>query len=250
MRFSVDIFLKGTNEFYIPTTYRRNITSLIKEAIKGGDEKSELYEKYYGDKSKNITKPFTFSLFIPEHRVEKKDGNKYLIVESNIMKFFFSSYDYRFLLELYNGIVNINPDFTPFNYPVEFKYFHLKKETQINTNKIKFETLSPVVVRNIEDKKGTGYVTFEDEKFKEMLFFSIRNLCQNFISKDFDLRLKDFDVNFLNCKKVKIYHYESLIPCTKGIFEINAPKEVLTLIYDVGLGAKRGQGFGMVELMS
>lgn len=249
MRFAVDIVLKTLKEeLLIPTDYRKNIASLIKEAINSGEEKSELYEKYYENKIKNVAKPFTFSLFIPKHKIEKRGENKYLVLDSNIIKFFFSSNDYRFLLEFYNGLLNINSDFTLFDYLIEFNHFHLKKQSPVKSNIIKFETLSPVVVRNIEEKKGKGYVTYKNENFKEMLFFNIRNICQNFMKSDFELKLHDFDINLLDCKVAKIFHYNEIVPCTKGIFEIKAPKEVLNLIYDVGLGARRSQGFGMIEV--
>ena len=34
-----------------------------------------------------------------------------------------------------------------------------------------------------------------------------------------------------------------------GIFMLEAPKEVIKLVYDIGLGAKRSQGFGMIEIL-
>jgi CRISPR-associated endoribonuclease Cas6 len=246
-RFSVDIVLKGEDKIKIPTSYRKNITSLIKQAINPGKEKSELYEEYYGNKSQNKSKPFTFSVVIPPHKVE----NHQLILDSNIIRLFFSSNDYRFIIELYNGLININHDFSPFAYPIDLKHFHLERESPIDQDTIKFKTLSPIVLRNVENKKGRGYLTFEDEKFKEMLFYSTRNTCQqkeNF-SKEYELDIKDFNVNILSCETVKIDNYKETIPATNGIFEITAPIEVLQLIYGIGLGARRSQGFGMVEVI-
>jgi len=34
-----------------------------------------------------------------------------------------------------------------------------------------------------------------------------------------------------------------------GEFEIEAPQEVLQLIYDTGIGVRRSQGFGMLEFI-
>jgi CRISPR-associated endoribonuclease Cas6 len=40
-----------------------------------------------------------------------------------------------------------------------------------------------------------------------------------------------------------------MIEATSGTIKIKAPANVLQLIYDAGLGAKRSQGFGMLEIL-
>ncbi|MBP8992072.1 MAG: hypothetical protein KBG82_08855 [Spirochaetes bacterium] len=40
-----------------------------------------------------------------------------------------------------------------------------------------------------------------------------------------------------------------VITATDGCIVIQAPREVLQLIYDIGLGARRSQGFGMLEVV-
>ena len=56
MRFSVEILLSG-NQFAIPSDYRRNILSLIKEAINPDQGGTEIYEKYYVKKAIKIKAP-------------------------------------------------------------------------------------------------------------------------------------------------------------------------------------------------
>jgi len=60
MRFLVEINLHG-KELIIPSDYRRNILSLIKEAINPNQSGTEIYEKYYVKEVRKI-KPFTFSV--------------------------------------------------------------------------------------------------------------------------------------------------------------------------------------------
>ncbi|MFA5518104.1 MAG: hypothetical protein WDA74_02495 [Spirochaetota bacterium] len=55
MRFSANMEFKGSPPHRLPTNYRIKIASLLKEAIKR--ENVELYNNYWGDKNKNITKP-------------------------------------------------------------------------------------------------------------------------------------------------------------------------------------------------
>jgi CRISPR/Cas system endoribonuclease Cas6 (RAMP superfamily) len=42
---------------------------------------------------------------------------------------------------------------------------------------------------------------------------------------------------------------EELIEASAGIIRIKAPVPVLHLIYDAGIGAKRSEGFGMLEII-
>ena len=58
MRFSAEILLIG-EKLIVPSDYRRNILSLIKEAINSSQSGVEIYEKYYIKEARKI-KPFTF----------------------------------------------------------------------------------------------------------------------------------------------------------------------------------------------
>ena len=52
----------------------------------------------------------------------------------------------------------------------------------------------------------------------------------------------------VKCKASIINHYGGETG-TSGIIKIKVPIDVLQLIYDAGLGAKRSQGFGMLEVV-
>ena len=74
-----------------------------------------------------------------------------------------------------------------------------------------------------------------------------------------ELARKDFSAEFTNFKTVRISHYtkegalwgnkKELIEASAGIIRIKAPVPVLHLIYDAGIGAKRSEGFGMLEII-
>jgi len=247
MRFKASIILKGHKPFKIPTNYRRNVLSLIKESI---NNIPEIYEKYYSDRTQNTSKPFTYSLYIPSNKVEKINDKSFLVFDSNTLEFCFSTNDPILLMNVYNGLLNIKSDFLLFAYKIEIKYFHLEKEFKIDTDKIKFKTLSPIVIRDISDKKGSGnYLKFDDPDFKTVLFHNIKNLCQNFIDSDYKLEKEEITINFLKAEALKVYNYNEAIKASNGVFEIEAKPEILKLIYDVGLGARRSQGFGMLEVI-
>lgn len=259
MRFSGNIYFKGNGPYKIPTNYRRSFSSLIKEAINKGDNTRKLYENYFGDRKKNKTKPYTFSLYIHNPKKLMEQNKNYLLTDSNKLNFHFSSIDYNLSTAVYNGLLQISKDnykaknnksngYKLFNHSIGIRDFYLKLDEQIQTTKALFKILSPIVIRKLENRKGNGYVTFMDKEFTKMLYHSVKNSAQNFISQDYKLEESELKVNLKDPEKVGVYHYTEVIPATTGMIEIEAPINVLQLIYDVGIGARRSQGFGMLDL--
>ncbi len=246
MRFESTILLKGDTLFKIPVTYRKNFMSLIKESLKPGGDETAIYQKYYGDKKENIQKPFTFSVQIPAEKQE----NGFFLLREDWLRFYFSSCDPVFLIHVYNGLVGLKKNYPLFQgYGIEVKQFHLQKEVMIDSEDVLFKTCSPFLVRDIEDKRGSGFISCDNENFEKNLFYSAENLCKNFIGKDYVLKPEQFEILPVKCKADIMHHYGGEIGTT-GIIKIKAPQEVLQLIYDAGLGAKRSQGFGMMEVIA
>jgi len=249
MRFSANIFLKGEKPYKFPANYRRNFTCLLKEAINQGNSGRDIYNKYYTDKKQNVQKPFTFSVHLPVKKKIKQDDKSFFVLDDDKIRFHFSSSDLVFFIEVYNGLLGLNNNFSPFNgYKIEVKNFYMQKNTPIDSDEVVFKTYSPVLVRDIENRKGKGFISFEHKNFEENLFFSMRNLCKNFIDRDHELKRDQVEILPVKCNAVPITNYGGEIG-TSGILKIKAPVEALQLVYDAGLGAKRSQGFGMLEVV-
>jgi len=249
MRFSANIFLKGEKPYKIPVNYRRNFTYLIKEAINPDHSGTDIYNKYYAEKKQNVQKPFTFSVYLPVKAKIKENHKTCFVLGDDKIRFHFSSSNPVFLIEVYNGLLGIKKDFNLFNgYKIEVKNFYMQKNTPIDSDEVVFKTFSPVLVRDIENRKGKGFISFEHKDFEENVFFSIRNLCRNFIDRDYELERDQVEILPVKCNAVPISNYGGEIG-TSGILKIKAPVEVLQLLYDAGLGAKRSQGFGMLEVV-
>ncbi|HOQ13040.1 MAG TPA: CRISPR-associated endoribonuclease Cas6 [Spirochaetota bacterium] len=250
MRIKVTITTQEQN-CKIPVSYRQNIASLIKDSINKSDPL--LKERYWGneDKKINMEKPFTFALGIPESTLLKEKGASFIESKSGRMELFISSNNPAFIISCYNGICKSS--YQPFTFKTNFSNFTLCKEMEFNGDECIFKTMSPLVVRNMntrddDEKKGSQYLSFIDESFIENLFASVKNLCSEFLPHRAPLSMDDFIFTPLDCASVKVYHYGHVILATSGTFKIQADKEILKLIYDVGLGARRSQGFGMLEV--
>ena len=239
-------WLKFTNgEIKIRKEYRRDLLRFIKNSL--SDYSPEIYKKYYADKKKNKPKPFTFSI---SFSITKKPSNKgdYFVLNNNSLKIHFSFIDYTFGMTIYNALLQNKNNIKIFGDTVQkIEYINLEKDRKINDNIVVFKTLSPILVRDLENGKGKGFIDFTHENFSENLKKNIIHLANHFLQKT-NISEKDIFVEPVKMKSDIINHYGGEIGNT-GIIKISAPLEILQLIYDAGLGAKRSQGFGMLEVL-
>jgi CRISPR-associated endoribonuclease Cas6 len=114
-------------------------------------------------------------------------------------------------------------------------------------NTLKVKTISPIVVYKTKPgERYHYYLTPFEEEFYKLL---IENLKKKYIlvyGKPFEgeIEIKPLKVSERDFKKVVFKG--KLIKAWSGVFEINAPKEVIKLALETGLGTKNSAGFGMV----
>jgi len=134
-------------------------------------------------------------------------------------------------------------------------------DNQISTNKIFHEYINPQRSVSEEAYKVHGY---SDKFLSDKKTFP--EIAESFLSfiKDKKIIIHNaaFDLSFLNyelkkeefkiismkfeSKKVSLYGNEI---ANKGIITIKSPVKILQMLYDAGIGAKRSQGFGMLEVV-
>lgn len=221
--------------------YRRDILKFIKKAIDLGDK--TLYQQYYGDKKQNKPKPFTFSV---SFNVKEECDNSF-VVENPLYRFYFSSFEPIFCIAFYNGVLQLKKDCTMLgDYPQEIKNIFLQRDTVITSEKMRYKTLSPILVRKIEGKKGIGFLRFDDEEFLPNLRKSIVTMADKYLHKK--LSENEITISLSNMRATPIRNYGGEIG-NSGFLEITAPLDVQKMLYDAGIGAKRSQGFGMLEVV-
>ncbi len=250
MRFRLNIqFLKLPVK--VRKDYRRDILKFIKKILYL--ENQEIYQKYYTDKKVNKSKPFTFSVSFEVHSEEKD----YFILKNNIAKIHFSFIDPIWGINIYNGILKLknNPQiFTDSNEII--RNIYLERAKKIDDKSILFKTFSPILVRKFEGKKGVGFLSFDDPNFKPNLISSILSMAKRHLltvepactSHTYRFLEEEIDIDIIKMRSNIINNYGGEIG-NKGIIKISAPTEILKLIYDGGIGAKRSQGFGMLEVI-
>ena len=255
MRFAIDINFKGRPPFLVPVTFRSEIINFLKELIKSSDCDLKKYHEYWGNVNGHRAKPYTFFLNIPNPEFVQTIRGGFYKFDNCSVKLYISSCDPEFFPLIYNGYLKMRDRFILFNYAVELKELYLSKLKSINSEYEKFKILSPVIVRDIavinENRKNfKGYLSYDNPYYNKALGYSIITLCRRFLNiKNKNINY-DIEIDTTECHSVRLHHYSEVMPGTKGFIGIKADKDILELIYDIGLGARRSQGFGMVDVIS
>ena len=118
---------------------------------------------------------------------------------------------------------------------------------QITDSLIKIHTLTPIVAKAQTDDNKTIYYSPQDVRF-------IRRVREAFESK-YEVYFgtkpqSSIDILPMNEGKKVVTNYKGTwINAYHGVFQLYGEPEHLQFLYDVGLGAKTSQGFGMFDLI-
>jgi len=221
----------------IPKNYGRGFISLIKKLIEESDPL--LFNGYYKQHS---LKPFTFGTYFPQLQGNEND----MLKVGETVKVNFSTSSIQLATNIYNGFIK-----TPKHYwrnngsSITFKPVKafLNKQITITKNEHVFKTLSPFLVSYLGE--SNEFLLPGEEGFIEGLQFSLNECAKEFLGVNQNIELEFEPVNM---KRHVIYHYKKM-PSNKGIFRIKAEPKILQMIYDIGIGVHRSQGFGLLEVV-
>lgn len=243
MRISFLFILKENS---LPKDYRKGFASLIKHAISKADP--QLYDIYYSGISK--IKPFTFSVYFPQ--IPKLENDKFIVGEKAILNV--STNNYRFASQLYNGMLSIlNSTYPLFENSVTLKMFNIHPLKRINKDEVLFKTIDAMLITNKNchiDVNGNQYDLYlapDEIGFDEGLRFLVKETVKKFMNYEGDFFF-EYELIQDSIRAIPIWHYNQWNKGIKGKIRIKSHPEILQLIYDVGIGARRSQGFGMLEV--
>lgn len=239
MRLSVDYEMSGE---LLPKDYRSGFMSLIKKAIQ--EAHPLLFEEYY---MRRKLKPFTFSVYFPRM---KGSENGSIRVGSEV-RLNFSTSSLELATHLYNGFRSEKiKSFPLFQNLITRKDINLRRTEDIRTSEVVFKTASSVLVNNKGDSHR--YLLPGEPGFLEGLQFSINEVAREFLKRISDVPF-EFEVfersGERSVKRRVVSHYNQSMSSMVGSFTLKSEPEILQLIYDVGLGVRRSQGFGMLEVV-
>ena len=239
------ITFKATDE-KIPIGNRFMVCSLIKNSIEKGDK--DLFEKIYTykDKKNKKIKDFTFSIFLNDFDTKEN----YIEINGNITVTV-STPDYNLGIAIYNGLLKIR-EFEYKEFKLEIKQITLLKENKVNSNLITCKTLSPIFIR---DRAGKA-IDINDSQFEEVLNYICNLYIKNYRG---DGLRKELKISPINMRKVvikeEIAGFKEItgkefiyIDSYKGLFNLEGDIEDLQILLQSGVGFRRSEGFGMIDL--
>lgn len=231
----------------LPIAYNTLFMSVIKEAIKKSSE--EYYDRlyFYEDKNNKKTKNFTFSVYVKGYEIE----NENFIVKDRVI-LNISTPDLELGLNLYNGLINY-PNFKYKDYELKRIRVDLGKEMNIDSEEAIFNALSPVCIKS----KNGKFLNIEDSEYIKEFNYISNEVLKNY--RGYGLK-KELNFENINLNKVvvkealrefrnvtgKSYQY---VNGYKGKFKLTGDIEDLNDLYKLGIGFKRAQGFGYIDLI-
>jgi len=240
----------------LPMDYRSGFASLLKEAMRR--KNPCLFERYYAQG--HTLKPFTFSAYFPGLR-----GNRGELLDvGDKVVFRFSTASPELAATIYNGLRDVTC-YPLFDNRLFIQRVVFSPQKIIRLHRATFKTSSPVLV----NCKGNPnwYLLPGEEGFEEALSFAVRETARIFLHECYQtltVRLESdssgkppehnqsrhiLTMRLTTHRRKVVRHYNMNRQGFVGTFELAADPALLNLIYAIGLGVHRSQGFGMLELV-
>ena len=243
MRIKVDF---ETRNELLPIDYRRKFLSYMKGAI--DEYNHDLYSALYGE-GRN-TKAFCLSIYFLPKVVIDKDG---ITLHSKHLQATFTTRDMLLGIHLVNAFMTrVNNWFPLADSGNELKVISIikKEETVISTNVVQFKILSPIVIRDHNEKKDKDwYLTFEDEDFERVWKRNLITELQGVFRRDVSGDVEALKIKSIDLRKTVVKSYSIYIACTIGTLVLEGEMYLLDYLYKSGFGSKRGMSFGCVDVV-
>ena len=256
-KFIFEIANPKTEIFELPIYYRTLFMSFLKNAL--SEYNQEYFKKLYWwkDKKNKWQKPFVFAVNLPNMNFA---DDKVMFRGDIVLNL--STSDYEFFVNMYNSLINnhLYPYNLTDNCKIKLKRMYLVKEPEQFNRVMAFKTFSPILIEKKGESKKIPVLPYEDgfeDVFNEVADFEIRNI-RSLRGQNRGLQ-KKIIFKPINVQKAVIKHRISeFVENTNknymyltgfiGLFELSGTPEDLKEIYQNGIGFRRGQGFGFIEV--
>lgn len=226
---------------FLPKEMDRLLVSFLKAATMNYDE--EMYNSLY-DKSKSITKQFTYSCYLPNARF--KDGR--IELDKNEFALFFSDSAQVELLHFFNAFQLMKFK----RYPIQgnsmqLVSIYMQKLDEIKDNAIVIKIQSPLIVRkHNSDDNSDIYYTCDMDGFEEALKDNVRIFVEK---TGLNVSVDGFSIQVIKGKKVVVPVFGRNTDASIGIYKLTGSCELLNILYLAGLGVRRSEGHGKFEII-
>ncbi len=241
----IELKMKPKEKLILPFSYNYYLQGLFYHMIKNKALAKQLHDLGYGDVRK--FKLFTFSDLRGKYIINYEKSQ---IIFENYVYFSFSSFDQALMSSLYDFLIE-NKDIQLYNQELTIEGIETN-EYKNKKNEIIINMLSPLVLYSsivLNNRERITYVNPLNSKFNELFKANIKNKFEA-IGKEILVNASIEPIDF-NKKNEIITKYKGfIIKGYTGKFKIKGDSQILHFLYDVGVGGKNSQGFGMFNIIS
>ena len=233
------------NSVYIPTGYKKYIQGLIYKCF-DNKEKKWIHEKGYKYEKRSF-KLFNFSTFL-ENGNYLKDNKTFKF--SSPVSFYISSPAEWMMKSIAEDLISRKEIRLGKNI-LSLKYVEVMNKPEVNNEKIRVRTLTPVEVHSTlykgDDQKKTYYYNPAEEEYTQLIEENIKKKWEAYQEEKLN---KDYNIEPVSVDKMSQtvqYFKDIVIKGWNGHFYIEGPSELIHFILDTGIGSRNSAGFGMIE---
>lgn len=225
----------------ITKNYRSLILSYLKNAFQTND--IQLYKKYYG--RTYSLKDFCFSVYFDN----PKFNQDFITLDSNQMIIKLSTMDISCGIDIYNALLKMkNKEYiTSENSSLTLIDIKIENHKTITKNEIIIKMQSPLIVRTHVNNKDR-YLSYKDTDFIDCLKNSIEYTLKE--CTNIDLSNRNLKIMCISPKKTVVDAFGAKITANLGVYKIIADVDVINAMYQLGIGSRRSEGFGMFEVIA
>ena len=224
----------------IPLDWRPFVMSFFKGAL--NKLYSNIFDEMYS-KDNLKQKSFTFSTYFYQAKII---GNK-IELPTNKFTVTISSCDYSTIMYMYNSLLLRRGK--PFNIPMKnsitLNTLNIKEGELIDKDSIKIRFLSPLLVRKRENDKDF-YIDFNSPDFNSQLN---ENIIQFIETLPYKIEKNNITLTPINAKRTVIKNMGLNFNASYGEFILSGNTELLNILFESGIGSRRGEGFGMFKVL-
>ncbi|MCC0781568.1 CRISPR-associated endoribonuclease Cas6 [Clostridioides sp. ES-S-0108-01] len=241
----ISIFMESCNGKF-PNENSMLSVSFIKNILNAENKDFAKSIFNYGEEGKNNKqiKDINTAIYIPNLIRSKNE----LLVDGDII-FNISFYNYSMFSKLYNGILKVK-ELEYKGYRFKIKNIKIHKEHEIKENGVIFKTMSPIIVKNKEGK----YLDVEDSNYIECLNYIANLTLESIRGRGLIKPLEFIPLNFkkrvlkekIRGFKEREYYY---INAYAGTFFLKGDVKDLNALYKMGIGYRRTENAGMVDIL-
>lgn len=242
MRFCIELLLDKDK---INKDKNRIISYILKLLME--KESKKVYQDMF-EKNKTKSKDLSFSMYMGQGVNFLRDK---IEIPSRKVLVNFTTSDPVIGVGIYNSFIENEG----LEIPIEDNLFtinriSLKKTRPIIRKNIRFTTKSPIVVREHDgDNTKTYYHDLSTRKGKDVFLRNLKYQIKDHFQDIGERDLRDLDIQVIKNKIVNVKHYNIVIPSNIGEYEICGKPYILKYLYLSGVGSRRTQGFGYIDII-